>query len=145
MEYRHAQVTVIPSVLTFALLASVQIIVAVAGAFVWWTLIFSIAILLLVMHFGRLVVTIGSGEIAAAFGSGWPVERIAFDEVIEARVVRNHWLEGFGIRKVRRGWMYNVWGLDAVELERSSGKVFRIGTDEPDMLKAAIDLHLVNR
>jgi hypothetical protein len=36
--------------------------------------------------------------------------------------------------------MYNVWGLDAVELELTSGKVFRIGTNESDRLHAAISL-----
>jgi len=37
------------------------------------------------------------------------------------------------------GWMYNVWGLDAVELNLTSGKVFRIGTDEPAELLAAVE------
>ena len=31
------------------------------------------------------------------------------------REVRNRWIQGWGIRKISRGWMYNVWGLDAVE------------------------------
>lgn len=35
--------------------------------------------------------------------------------------------------------MYNVAGYDAVELELRSGRVFRIGTDEPDALLAAIE------
>jgi hypothetical protein len=36
--------------------------------------------------------------------------------------------------------MYNVWGLDAVELELQSGKKFRIGTDEPAELLAILSL-----
>ena len=36
------------------------------------------------------------------------------------------------------GWMYNVSGLDAVEIELKGGGRFRIGTDEPDELVRAI-------
>ena len=45
---------------------------------------------------------------------------------------------GWGIRKVVGGWMFNVAGLDAVELGLSKGGLFRIGTDEPDQLLEAI-------
>jgi hypothetical protein len=34
--------------------------------------------------------------------------------------------------------MFNVSGLDAVEIEQTDGKGFRIGTDEPKRLEAAI-------
>jgi hypothetical protein len=34
--------------------------------------------------------------------------------------------------------MFNVSGLDAVELELISGKRFRIGTDHPEGLETAI-------
>ena len=37
--------------------------------------------------------------------------------------------------------MYDIWGLDAVELDLQSGKKFRIGTDEPDALIAALTSH----
>ena len=54
------------------------------------------------------------------------------------RAVRNKWIYGWGIRRLPGGWMYNVWGLDAIELDLVSGKRFRIGTDDPDGLLAAI-------
>ena len=38
--------------------------------------------------------------------------------------------------------MYNVWALDAVELEFTSGKVFRIGTDDSGNLFDALSLHV---
>ena len=34
--------------------------------------------------------------------------------------------------------MYNIAGRDTVELELQSGNVFRIGTDDPDGLLAAL-------
>jgi hypothetical protein len=66
-------------------------------------------------------------------------------EVVGFRVVRNKWYHGWGVRKIPGGWMYNVWGLDAVELELASGKKFRIGTDEPQDLAAALRAHLALR
>ncbi len=47
-----------------------------------------------------------------------------------------------GIRKISGGWMYNMWGLDAVELEFTSGTVFRIGTDDSGNLIAALSLQV---
>ncbi len=53
--------------------------------------------------------------------------------------MRNPWYYGWGIRLTPTGWMYNISGLDAVQLQLASGKRFRIGTDEPVQLKSAID------
>jgi len=36
------------------------------------------------------------------------------------------------------GWLYNVSGLDAVEVTTKSGKKYRIGTDVPAELEQAI-------
>ena len=55
-----------------------------------------------------------------------------------ATAVHNEWWRGWGIRHVPRGWMYNIAGRDSVELELQSGNVFRIGTDDPDGLLAAL-------
>ena len=35
-------------------------------------------------------------------------------------------------------WIYNVSGFDAIELTMKNGKIYRIGTDEPEKLEAAI-------
>jgi hypothetical protein len=35
-------------------------------------------------------------------------------------------------------WIYNVSGFDAVELRMTDGRMYRIGTDEPHELEAAI-------
>ena len=52
--------------------------------------------------------------------------------------VRNRWWWGFGIRWTPHGWMWNISGLDAVELTYHNGKKFRIGTDEPEALLEAL-------
>lgn len=102
-------------------------------------LILSALLLLLVtFQFSSLRVTVDQSEISAAFGLGWPKKRIPHSRIQSARQVKNAWYVGWGIRKVPSGWMYNVSGLDAVELLLTNGRVFRIGTDEPEALLTAL-------
>jgi len=105
--------------------------------------VFMVAIVVVTFWFSRLIVAVGNGVVTAAFGLGKPHRVVQLSDVTEVRTVRNHWIQGWGVRKVPQGWMYNVWGLDAVELELTSGRVFRIGTNEPDRLHTAISLSRV--
>jgi len=41
-------------------------------------------------------------------------------------------------RQTPHGWMWNISGLDAVEIEYRDGKCFRIGTGDPQELLAAL-------
>jgi len=86
----------------------------------------------------RLTVVVDARSVTASFGWGWPRRTIGRAEIETAVHVRNSWWHGWGIRKVSRGWMYNNAGREAVELSLRSGKVFRIGTDQPVELLAAI-------
>jgi hypothetical protein len=52
--------------------------------------------------------------------------------------VRNPWWYGWGIHLTPRGWLYNVGGLDAVELALSNGRTLRIGSDEAAALARAL-------
>ena len=97
-----------------------------------------IVVLVAMVTFSRLTVTVGDGQVTARFWLGWPRRVVALSEVTAVRPVRNSWWYGWGVRKVPDGWMYNVWGYDAIELELTSGKVFRIGTDDPDGLAEAL-------
>jgi hypothetical protein len=56
--------------------------------------------------------------------------------------VKNQWWWGWGIRLIPGGWLYNVSGLDAVELKMKNGRVYRIGTDEPRKLAEFIQAKL---
>ena len=89
--------------------------------------------------FRRLRVVVTDAEIVVSFGSGRPRRRIALADVCAVRAVRNAWWCGWGIRLTPHGWLWNVDGLDAVEVELAGGKRFRIGTDDPAGLVAAIE------
>lgn len=96
-------------------------------------------ILVLVLGASRMTVTVDMAGVDVGFAFGWPRRYVAMERVTEVSVVRNRWFFGWGIRFVPHGWLWNVWGLDAVELRLDSGRVFRIGTAEPNELAAAID------
>jgi len=146
MEYQHTQwgFFLVPALLVVAVVA---VSITAAGdetstMFMVATVAFGIALLVVVVMFSRLTVTVNAGRVVAAFLFGRPLREIKFEDVTAVRQVRNRWIQGWGIRKISGGWMYNVWGLDAVELELSSGKVFRIGTNDSGNLFAALSLQV---
>ena len=105
-------------------------------------LIGSLVAIPMLFVFTRLTVVVGADEVSAAFGRGWPRRAICHTEIVSATSVRNTSWQGWGIRYISGGSMYNVAGLDAVELVLASGKKFRIGTDQPDELRSAINVRL---
>lgn len=89
--------------------------------------------------FGSLTVKVDETHVRLAFGIGLIRKKFAFSEIQSAEVVRNKWFYGFGIRYIGpKSWLFNVSGLDAVELKMKNGKTYRIGTDEPKVLHEAI-------
>jgi hypothetical protein len=105
-------------------------------------LVAALPLLVVVMLFGTLTVEVDDATIRLRFGVGLIRETFSLADVASCRPVRNPWWWGWGIRLIPaarpgdgRGWLYNVSGLDAVELVLKNGKTFRIGTDEPHVLK----------
>jgi len=97
-------------------------------------------ILVLALLFHALNVRIDEKMIELRMGIGLISKSIPLESVVSCKPVRNSLMYGFGIRYVFDGWMWNVSGLDAVQLTFSDGKHFRIGTDEPEALESAINL-----
>jgi len=93
---------------------------------------------LLVPLFGSLTVTVDEEAVTAKFGVGLIRKKIKIKDMRAAARARNKWYYGWGIRMLDFGWMFNVSGLDAVEIELQGGGRFRIGTDEPEELERAI-------
>lgn len=89
--------------------------------------------------FGTLRTSIDDRALRVRFGP-LPLirKRLALTDITAASVVRNSFLYGWGVRYIPRGTLWNVWGLNAVELQLRSGKCFRIGTDEPQALLQAL-------
>ncbi len=89
--------------------------------------------------FYKLTVQIKDGLVEFWFGPGLIRKKIPLDEIVSCRPVRNNWWHGWGIHRFGGGVLYNVSGLDAVEIELMSGKKLRIGTDQPEKLAEVIN------
>jgi hypothetical protein len=89
--------------------------------------------------FHQLTVTVSKDFIRLRFGIGVVHKKFAIAEVESAVAVQKKWWNGWGIRITSHGWLYNVSGYDAVEIQFKDGKMASIGTDEPKRLLAAIE------
>jgi hypothetical protein len=90
------------------------------------------------LFMSRLTVWIDSEFVRIRFGFGTWRKKFRLNEIQSAIAVRNDWMMGWGIHWIGSGWLYNIAGMDAVELTFKNGKKTRIGTDEPMELAAAI-------
>ena len=98
-----------------------------------------IIVLMVLGTFARLTVTVDDQMIRIQFGVRIIRKNFPLKEIEAYRVVKNPWYYGWGIRFTPRGWLFNVSGFSAIELQMKNGKRYRIGTDDPDNLAAALD------
>jgi hypothetical protein len=134
MPYRHTQ-------RGWVILAVCLVIGAVGAAISWLTepmILMLIILIAVAVVFHSLTVEVDHDELRWYFGPGLWTYRLALDEIRNVAIVRNQWWNGFGIRAKPGFRLYNVSGLDAVELELKSGEIRRIGTDDPKGLAAAL-------
>ena len=88
--------------------------------------------------FSALTVGVSETEVTWYFGPGLWAYSLPRSEIRNVAVVRNSWTNGFGIRWAPGFRLYNVQGLDAVQLRLKDGTITRIGTDEAPALAAAL-------
>ena len=137
--YRHRQIgiPILVALGTFAAFGIWHGVRAPGGFPV--VLMFVVGVMLACMLlFWALFVQVTTRAVHVWFGPGLLRRRFLLDDILKVRVVRNRWYYGWGIRLTPTGWMFNISGLDAVELEFEGGRTFRIGTDQPLQLAAAI-------
>ena len=89
--------------------------------------------------FSSLTVVVDEAAVAASFTGGVLPHRIPLEEIVAAQLVAIPWHRGWGMRRMRGGWLYNVSGRRAVEMELTDGRRFSIGSDQPAALLAAIE------
>lgn len=89
--------------------------------------------------FRSLTVEIDSRDLKLFFGDGIIKRSFSLADIESASPMRTTPLMGWGIHWTGRGWLYNVYGLDAVDLKLKNGKHAFIGTDEPQQLANAIN------
>ena len=94
--------------------------------------------------FHSLTVRVSRSDIALSFGVGLIRKQFPIGDISSASIVQNRWYNGFGIRKIRGGWLYNVSGFDAIEIQLKNERKYRIGTNQPKELLAAVESALAS-
>ena len=97
-------------------------------------------ILFILASFSTLTVVIDGQFLKIRFGWGIFRKKFPLSEITSATAVKNHWYYGWGVRIWFWPYMliYNVSGLNAVEIVMANGNMYRIGTDVPDELESAL-------
>ena len=136
-EYKHTQVGYI-HVIAWSAIILVLACINVFIGFEPYTLIFLILLTVLLALLSTLTVRVGGGAITVQFGVGIIRKRIQLSDVETYAKVRNPWYYGLGIRYTPRGWLYNIYGLSAIELLMKNGRTCRIGTNDPEGFAQAL-------
>jgi hypothetical protein len=84
--------------------------------------------------FSSMTIEVTPAELIWFFGPGVWRKTLARTDIIGVTVARNKWWWGWGIHLTPHGWLYNVAGLDAVEIALKNGRTLRLGSDEPAKL-----------
>ena len=141
--YRHTQ----PGTFTRATFAVLAVLFGIAAVYlgfgdptaIWVFGLIGALMLAGLLLFHCLVVEIRHGYLRIRFGIGVIRKTIAVKDIESAETVRNRWWYGWGIKLTPHGWLFSVSGYDAVQVRLRNGRQYRIGTDEPERLFAAIE------
>jgi hypothetical protein len=148
-RYKHTQVgTAILWSMGLAILGTGAITIGLVGSGEPVPPVVGVCVVVLLLSmaiFGSLTVAVSEEQVRLWFGPGLIRKSFGVRDIRDAAIVRNRWYYGWGIRLTPHGWLFNVSGLDAVELRLGSGRTFRIGTDEPAELLRAIQSVLAAR
>jgi len=143
-DYEHQQpgtllrVAIGLTVVAFGVIAIASLAAGDNGGVTWGCVLGAMFAMIFAL-FHSLTVRVSHNAIAISFGIGIVRKSFVIDDIQTVAIVENHWYNGWGIRWIRGGWLYNVSGFDAVEIKLKNGRRYRIGTDQPRELLAAIE------
>ena len=102
-------------------------------------------IALTVVLFAALTVEVDATEIRVKFGIGLVGKTLSVVDVVRCERLRTRIWWGWGLHWTPSGWLYNVGGRDAVRVILAHERPVIIGSDEAELLKAAIDARIAAR
>ena len=141
MYYQHTQKG---KLIKWVMSAFIALLFIIAGmnvlnsAEMAYLLLGVLPMVVLIWLFGSLTVEIDGEELRHYFGPGFWRKTYLLSDIETVTQVQNKWFYGWGIRLTPHGWLYNVSGLDAVEIQLRSGKKFRVGTDQSSELTSVL-------
>ncbi len=136
-EYKHTQIGYILIGIVLILTIYFSFIVMITKE---KSILFSFLIVVIILFlFSTLTVIVNDSGVQIKFGIGLIHKEFNRNQIIKCKIIRTKWYYGLGIRMTPTGWLYNISGLDAVEIEMNNGRLYKIGTDEPEKLKKEIE------
>ena len=158
MKYQHTQVGKI--LIGFVIISLIIAIVAITNedfskyAPGWldtsnwntWGIVIVSVVELIAINMSVLNICVDKEQVVWKFGLGFPKNSLPVSEIDSVVQVRNKWWYGFGVRHLLSGAkLYNVEGLDAIEMTTQAGKKIRLGTDDPKKLLRTISTLIEKR
>ena len=109
-------------------------------------LIISVVFFLIVfLLFFKLTISVNDKFIVIYFGVGLIRKKVDLSDVKEVKRVKTNWYNGWGIRKIKNGMLYNIQGFHAIELSFKSKKsILQIGTSSSSDLDKEIRNKIIN-
>jgi hypothetical protein len=93
----------------------------------------SVLFFLCLLCFYKITITISATTLSFSMGIGLIKKSYRLNEIKSCKAHKNSFMNGWGIRIIQGGWLYNVSGFHAIELRfKNNPNVIRIGTDKPE-------------
>jgi len=101
-------------------------------------IVYSVFIIILLLFY-KLKITLSDKFLRLSFGIGLIRKKILLSEVAGVNIVRTKWYNGWGIKMIKNGWLYNIQGLSAIELSFNNKKsIVQIGIKSNSTLEREI-------
>jgi hypothetical protein len=137
MRYRHTQFgALVIAVLCLGMLVCLSRIV-LQGTSPGSLLVLAV-LLSCLLTFTALTIEINETSLIWYFNFGLFYKKIPLADISHLERVDNPWYYGWGIHLTSHGWLYTVAGSRAVGIRLKNGSSFRLGSDEPEALVAAL-------
>ncbi len=128
-RYSHLQIGWLVLIVVGAAMFLILYLMRTSG-FYWVPLAVLVVLGICLILFSTLAVTGDGDSLEVRFGPGLIRKKFLFKDIGSCREVKNPWHYGWGIRYIPHGWLFNVSGFDALEIQMRNGKKYRIGTND---------------
>ncbi len=133
MRYSHTQIGWV-MLITLGLGIVFIIYVHMSVGFNWVSMAVLAMLAIFLVLFSTLTIVCDGRTLEVRFGPGLIRKRFPLKDIESYRAVKNPWYYGWGIRRTPHGWLFNVSGVHALEIQMRDGRKYRIGTDDPNGL-----------
>jgi hypothetical protein len=135
--YKHTQVG---HFIIFMLIIGIAVVIP---ALIFSDQIFLIPFMIIAIFvigglFWTLTIEVTDLNLKFWFGIGLIHKSVLVADIATFTETRTSVFSGWGIHLTLRGWLYNISGLNAIEINLKNGKRFLLGTDEPQALCNAL-------